>query len=103
MAKKALLAVSPKRIQKITVFSNGTRVVVHDRSKGKRKQSRTLKPMEKAQRRMAEAMQVGSEDYLRRHERSNRKKRDGWARDMSTNVYRASRKGLRRIDKSLAN
>jgi hypothetical protein len=57
----------------------------------KRKQSKVVRPLErglrKAMRRQLDIAQL----YLARHERSNRRKRDGWLKDLPLNVYRAVR------------
>jgi hypothetical protein len=63
----------------------------------RRRGSKRLRPFEKAMRRMASAQGTSADDYLRRHQRSNRKKKNGWAKDLNKNVYRSSRKGLRKL------
>ena len=44
---------------------------------------------------------AGGNSYLARHNKSNRKRKDGWVRDYALNVLRASRK-TRRQSKSMA-
>lgn len=63
----------------------------------RRRGSKRLRPFEKAMRRMATAQGTMADDYLSRHNRSNRKKRNGWVKDLNKNVYRSSRKGLRKL------
>lgn len=67
--------------------------------KKKKKQSTMLKPLEKAQRRMAKAMASGSQSYLDRHQASNRKKKNGWLRDLSKNQRKAMRRGIKKLRK----
>lgn len=47
----------------------------------------------------AEAQQAFSDVLVQRHKRSNRKRKDGWLRDLGQNVYKASDKGLRKLIK----
>jgi hypothetical protein len=37
------------------------------------------------------------DDYVERHERSNRKKRDGWLRDYGYNMLRANRVAMKKL------
>ena len=62
----------------------------------RRRGSKRLRPFEKAMRRMSRAQGTMADDYLSRHERSNRKK-NGWIKDLGKNVRRSSRKGLRKL------
>jgi hypothetical protein len=63
----------------------------------KSKGTRWLRPIEKSVRRTAEAGQVFADAYLKRHQRSNEKKKDGWLRDLGYNVYRADSKRRKKI------
>ena len=45
----------------------------------------------------ADAAATTATVYLCRHERSNRRKRDGWLRDLPDNVYTATIRGQRRF------
>jgi hypothetical protein len=72
-------------------------VVLFEQKTKKRKVSRAMKPFEQAVRRMVDAQASLGDKYLSRHNRSNRKKRDGWIRDLNLNVVRASEKGLKRL------
>ena len=42
-------------------------------------------------------MAATANSYLSRHENSNTKERDGWLMDMTGNVYKAMRKGRKRM------
>src|SRR5215218_6693074 len=39
--------------------------------------------------------------YLDRHDESNREKKDGWLRELSYNVYRATRRGTRKLQRGM--
>ena len=50
-------------------------------------------------RRWAKAAKVYGAEVLRRHEKSSRKRRNGWLRDRGVNVLRAQRKAVKRLTK----
>jgi hypothetical protein len=79
--------------------TDGSPVLVFKLSSGRKrkKSSRGLGPMEKMVRRFSRANAEGSAQYLDRHERSSRKRRDGWLRDLPINVFKARRKGMKRL------
>lgn len=91
-----------KSVKRIIVLdkANGAVTLYRDKGDKKKKQSMLLKPLEKGQRRWARAMMAGSQSYLDRHESSNRKKRDGWLRDLSKNARRAMRRGAKKLSPS---
>src|SRR5437764_11621967 len=91
-----------KNIRRVTILTKDasgqvTPTVLYEGRSAKRKQSRTLKPVESAVRRGAEAIAATANSYLSRHENSNTKERDGWLMDMTGNVYKAMRKGRKRM------
>jgi hypothetical protein len=43
------------------------------------------------------SQEAAAKAYRTRHKQSNREKSDGWARDLPYNVYRATRRGLRKV------
>src|SRR5262245_10741440 len=63
----------------------------------RRRGLRVLRPFETAARQLADATAQYAQSYGDRHRNSNRKKRDGWLRDLSVNVARAANKGAKRI------
>lgn len=73
-----------------------TRTVI-SKSKSRRRVSKRWRGVDKLLRRMGRAQQASSSDYLRRHERSNSKKKNGAIRDLTRNVSRSQRKGLKRL------
>ena len=67
------------------------------KQKRKRRVSREWRPLEKTLRRVSSAQAAAAEDYLRRHKRSSAKKRNGAVRDLGKNVWRAQRKGRKKL------
>ncbi|MGD1700250.1 hypothetical protein [Dapis sp. BLCC M229] len=62
------------------------------RKKKKKKQARALKPFEKMVFSMAKRYDKASKEYRDRHEKSNRKKKNGWIKDFSKNYNKAANK-----------
>lgn len=67
------------------------------KKKKNRKSTIGLRQAEVFLRRFAEAQQSFMDSYLARHNRSRRKKRDGWLIDSPGNVFRATEKGLDKL------
>jgi len=91
-----------KSVKQITVLQRDpsgatTPVVVFKRRREKKKSTRLIRPIERVTRSLAEASAAATGTYLRRHKKSNRKRRDGWVRDIQNNVVKASRKALKEI------
>jgi hypothetical protein len=74
--------------------------VVYKGRSGKKKVSSALKPIEKGIRKLARAQATMADSYLGRHNRSNQKSRDGWLKDLASNVTNAADKGRKRITKN---
>jgi hypothetical protein len=92
-----------KSVRRVTVLQKDgagavTPVVVYKRGRRKNKTSRAFKPVEKIARSLAQANDSVAGTYLRRHKKSNRKRRDGWVRDMPVNVLRAARQGVKKVE-----
>lgn len=99
----------PKSIKRITILkaSSGDQAtdgrtaagqVVIKRKRKRKKQSKGItRILEKLARGSARSNARSAEEYLGRHQRSNRKKRDGWLRDWSYNWSRARRKGSKQF------
>lgn len=71
--------------------------VVKSGKRKRKKLSKSTRLFEKIARRAARVQLAIAENYLERHERSNRKKRDGWARDLGYNLLRAQEKGAKQF------
>jgi hypothetical protein len=86
-----------RRIVRVSSTDGGARVVdtIYRKRNKKKKQSRGLKGPERVTRRIARAERSAVGRYLDRRKRSNRKRRDGWARDHGVNMMRAVRKGMK--------
>ncbi len=67
------------------------------KQKRSRRVSKRWRPLERHLRRMSRAQAVSAQDYLRRHERSNRKKKNGAVRDLGKNMWRAQSKGRKKL------
>ena len=83
-----------KSIRRISVLQrdpagNIVPVVLYQRSRSKKKGTRGFSIFERATRRVMKAQRSAADSYLSRHDQSNKKRRDGWLRDLPTNVVRA--------------
>jgi len=67
------------------------------KEKRRRRVSKRWRPLEKALRRVGLAQSVAADDYLRRHKRSSEKKKNGALRDLGKNMWRAQRKGRKKL------
>lgn len=65
--------------------------------KKKKKGTPGLRLIEKLFRRNASARATLATDYLDRHKRSSRKRRDGWLSDLPVNLFRSRRKSMKRL------
>jgi hypothetical protein len=79
--------------------SGGSGETIEIKSKGRKrkKQSKGFKFLEKLTRRSMRASGSIYDQYLKRHNRSNRKKKDGWLKDLNKNTFKAIRKGRKRF------
>ena len=93
-----------KSVQRITTFEQdkGTGafkpVVVFQRQGRSKKGKMMFRPIERAVRMVADGADSTARSYRMRHKKSNRKRRDGWIRDMSANMSRAGRKGFKEFN-----
>lgn len=74
-------------------------LLVRVRRKGKKRKkgSKRLRGLERAVDQLADAGSTFSSEYRARHRRSNRKKKDGWLRDLDKNLPRSARKARKKI------
>ena len=88
-----------RRITKVPMNGSPGNVqeIYKKKRKKKRKVSSWLKPIEKTQRKFLEAADKYSSEVLQRHNRSNRKRRDGWLDDIIVNQTRAVRKAYKKL------
>lgn len=91
-----------KGVKRITILGPGSSganapVQVFKEKKRYKKGTRGLRGIEKLARRAMNAHSTMVGDYLDRHKRANRKRRDGWLRDLPVNLVRANRKGMKKL------
>ncbi len=91
-----------KSVRRVTVFQQDaagaiTPVTIFKRGRKKKKGSKLVRPFENSVRMFAEVGDKATGTYLRRHKKSNRKRRDGWVRDTPANLVDASRKAIKEI------
>jgi len=78
--------------------TDNVRVVVFRKNgKSKNKRSRGTKQVEQGVRRLVDTNGTLMNTYVKKHKRSNRKKRDGWIKDIPINVFKAQKKGFKKI------
>ncbi len=105
MTARTLKTKLPKSIRRITILKADSadggstlgRVVVKKKRKKKKQSKGLVKIWERVARRSARANESTNSNYLQRHRRSNKKRRDGWLRDFGYNWQRAGRKGGKRF------
>lgn len=90
-----------RSVQRITIIETTADgksgpVVLYKR-KAKKKQTRGLSDIGKVIRRALDAERTYADDYVRRHDSSNDDRRDGWLKDLGSNMFRARRKGLKKL------
>lgn len=95
-----------KNVRRIIVFQtddSGTMVpaTIYRKKRKRKRQSRGMREVERLVRRLGRANQTAADTYMLRHNLSNQKKRDGWLRDLGKNVYKANRKGTRKLRRLL--
>jgi len=104
MKLRSIKAKLPKSIKRITIlksddssegFRDADRVVVRKKRKKKKQSKGLIRIMERMARRSAKADKRTNSNYLSRHNRSNRKHRDGWLREFGYNMLRSKRKGAK--------
>jgi Family of unknown function (DUF6312) len=75
--------------------ADATPIVVYERKRKRRKSSLVFKGLERLVRRSMMAQRAYADSYLKRHDASNAKKKDGWMRDGVYNHARASRRAVK--------
>ena len=72
-------------------------VTIFQRRGSKKKGTDALELFEKGTRRLADAQARAASSYGARHKKSNRKRKDGWVRDLNVNLLSAGRKGTKAL------
>jgi hypothetical protein len=92
----------PKAVRRITILKTPSKLTLGGglgrievkRKRKRKKQSKGLtRVLERMARNSTKSNAKTADAYLDRHRRSNKKKRDGWLRDLGYNILRARRKG----------
>jgi uncharacterized protein DUF6312 len=95
------------KVQRVTVIRAGQNgaleptLLYKKRDKKKKKQAQLLAPIERTGRRIVVAQRVFWDTLSSRHDRSNRKRSNGWVRDAVPNLAIAYGKGARRFTRGL--
>lgn len=89
-----------KSIRRITIVQIGGGApaeTIYVKKAKKRRTSKFLKPVEREARRLLEANQVYASELLNQHNKSVRKRKDGWLRDLGLGQIRAWRRSLKKL------
>lgn len=92
----------PESVRSVTVLrpdASGRMIstTLHEPETGKKRGTKKLRPVERAVVRATKGMRECADAYLERHDRSNEKKKNGWVRDLPYNLYKADRKGMKKL------
>jgi|SRR5712691_1616225 len=95
-----------KSIRRIIMLRGGESgalqpIILYERSRKKKKQTRALRPAERVAWRIVSAQRAYWDSLAQRHDLSNRKKRDGWVRDGISNMAKATQKGAKQLTKDI--
>jgi hypothetical protein len=93
---------SVRRVVKLQPDEDGKFVptVIYKGGSRKRKVSSGLKPIESTVRKLAKSHVKIADTYLKKHTRSNEKRKDGWLKDFVANVTNAGTKGRKTLGKN---
>ena len=95
-----------KIVKRVTVVrrnadGNEAVAVYREPKKGRRKTSEWSRPLERVARHLIRADAIFGQEASRRHEKSSRKRRDGWILDLPGNVMKAQRKSYNEARKAV--
>jgi len=74
---------------------------IYSKNRKSRKGTEPVRSLGRLVRKVVSSYESGLKTYLDRHDESNRDKKDGWLRELSYNVYRATRRGSRKLRRTL--
>ena len=86
-----------RKVISVETDSDGTRTVTTMYRKKKPKKHSNFGAVEKIARSAGTGVRTLGDEYVARHDKSNREKTDGWFRDLPYNVYRATRKATKKL------
>ena len=96
-----------KLVRRVTVIDRSgdipqaTTVYKEQRTANEKKVSVWTRPFERAARRVATAEIIFAQELLRRHEESNRRRRDGWLLEGCANMAESGRKAYNEARKAV--
>ena len=85
------------RVARIEFREDGTTVRTVLSSPKRKRVSKRYRRIDKAMRRVTRAQRATATEFLDRHDRSNRKKKNGGVRDVGKNLWKANRKGVKKL------
>jgi hypothetical protein len=92
-------------IRRITVLKRSGKATeattVYREPRRRRKGSALISPIEHAARRLVRAQIAWGQEALRRHNRSNRRRRNGWLLDVPVNLAESGRKAFNEARKAV--
>jgi len=88
---------SVSSVAKLEIRDDGTVVKTVLSAPRKRRVSKRYRRVDKALRRVSRANKVASTEFLERHDRSNRKKKNGGLRSVTKNLRKSSGKGIEKL------
>lgn len=81
----------------VTFGEAGTTSTPLHKQKRRRRTSKRWRPFERMLRRVSTAQATAAGEYLGRHQRSSRRKRNGWLKDLGKNASKAGRRGFKKL------
>jgi len=92
-------------IYRVTVIQrngeNPGAVTVYRAPRKRRRTSALTRPLERVARRLARAQVIFGQEVLRRHDRANRRRRDGWLIEAPATVFESGRKAYNEARKGI--
>jgi hypothetical protein len=89
----------PGGVKRVIVVTPKGPVTVFEQAKSRKKTDRELRPLRRIIRGVARARAVSAEEYLRRFDRSDSRRKNGWLRGHIWNTLRATREGNKQLRK----
>lgn len=88
-----------RRVTMVDLGGERAPTTIYKAKRKRRKVARWLKPLERHDRRVGQAVQAFGSELVKRHKRSGSKRRNGWLRDGNVNVFKAHRKAVKKLRK----
>src|SRR5262245_20123207 len=90
---------------RVTIIHRGTEhpetVTVYREPRKRRKMSPLARPIERVARRLVRAQVIFGQEVLRRHDRANRRRRDGWLLEAPAIILESGRKAYNEARKGI--